>query len=384
MYPIADHGKMIADTVRMEAYSNAIRKVLKPGDVVLDVGTGSGIFALLACRFGAGRVFAIEPGHIIQLARETAKANGFDEKIEFIQKRSQDVSLPDRVDLIVSDLRGVLPLFGRHLATIADARHRFLKKSGCLIPRQDSLWAAIVNAPELYRRHTQPWDENPFGFDMQSGSSYRVHTWSKGRVLPRQLLVEPQSWALLDYTVRVNPNVNGALNWSVKKKDLAHGLLIWFDSVLADGISLSNSPHQPELIYGSAFFPWIKPVRLEPEDTVSVSLNGNLIGDDYLWRWDSRIHHQGHPEQIKESFNQSTFFGTPLSTGKLHKAAIGYVPDIHDDIRIDHYILALIDGRTSLGDIANLVSEKFPVRFSNFQDAVNRVGIVLKKYDDSY
>ena len=89
---------MIADRLRTNAYSEALRRVVKRGTVVLDIGTGSGILALLACRFGARKVYAIEPSDAIQIAREIAAANGCQEHIEFIQKVSTQTELPERAD----------------------------------------------------------------------------------------------------------------------------------------------------------------------------------------------------------------------------------------------------------------------------------------------
>src|ERR1044072_3208568 len=151
MYSIFSYGSMIADRPRMDAYARALRQAVRPGSVVLDIGTGTGIFAMLACRFGARQVYAIEPGDAIEVAREAAAANGFSERIEFIQGLSNSVVLPERADVIISDIRGVLPLFQHHLPTIIDARKRLLAPDGILIPRRDSLWAAIVQAPELYK-----------------------------------------------------------------------------------------------------------------------------------------------------------------------------------------------------------------------------------------
>ncbi|MDH3444335.1 MAG: 50S ribosomal protein L11 methyltransferase, partial [Deltaproteobacteria bacterium] len=56
MYSIFDYGSMIADHVRMDAYARALRRAVTADSVVLDIGTGTGIFALLACQFGARRV----------------------------------------------------------------------------------------------------------------------------------------------------------------------------------------------------------------------------------------------------------------------------------------------------------------------------------------
>jgi protein arginine N-methyltransferase 1 len=96
MYSTRAFGSMIADTVRMRAYTAALRAAVKPGDVVLDIGTGTGIFALLACQYGASKVYAIEPNDNIQVARKLARENGFQDRIEFIQDLSTKVDLPER------------------------------------------------------------------------------------------------------------------------------------------------------------------------------------------------------------------------------------------------------------------------------------------------
>lgn len=125
---------MIADKGRMDAYVKGLRQAVKPDSVVVDIGTGTGIFALLACQFGAKKVYAIEPSDAIQVAREIAKSNGYADRIEFIQKLSTQVNLPELADVIISDIRGMLPLFQQHIPAIADARTRLLAEGGILIP----------------------------------------------------------------------------------------------------------------------------------------------------------------------------------------------------------------------------------------------------------
>src|SRR5688572_30586099 len=117
---------MIADRVRMEAYQAALRRAVTPDSVVLDVGTGIGTFAILACRYGARRVFAVEPGDVVHLARRIAHDNGVADRIEFIQDVSTEITLPERADVMISDLRAVLPLFQQHIPSIGDARKRLL------------------------------------------------------------------------------------------------------------------------------------------------------------------------------------------------------------------------------------------------------------------
>src|SRR4051794_6240190 len=134
MYSISGFGEMIADRVRLDAYVEALRRHVKPGCVVVDIGAGTGIFSLLACKFGARRVYAIEPSDAAELIHQTARDNGCAERISVLRQPSSELTLPERADVIVSDLRGVLPAFHHHLADIADARQRLLAPGGTLIP----------------------------------------------------------------------------------------------------------------------------------------------------------------------------------------------------------------------------------------------------------
>src|SRR5688572_5881715 len=108
-YNLRGHAAMIADSVRMDAYAAALERAVRPGCVVLDIGTGAGMMALIACRLGARKVYAVDPGTSIHLARAAARDSGLADRIEFIQDLSTRVELPERADVIVCDLRGVLP-----------------------------------------------------------------------------------------------------------------------------------------------------------------------------------------------------------------------------------------------------------------------------------
>jgi protein arginine N-methyltransferase 1 len=371
---------MITDGPRMAAYVQALRQAVKPGAVVLDIGAGTGIFALLAGQFGARRVYAIEPNDAIQVGRDLAAANGYADRIEFIQELSTRVILPERADVIISDLRGVLPLCEGHIPAIADARRRLLAPGGVLIPQRDTLWAAVVEAPQVYERYTSPWADRSYELNMAAAQDIVTNTWRKGRVTPADLLVEPQCWATLDYTTITDPDIRAEVTWTAKRTGTAHGISVWFDAILAEGIGFSNAPDQPELIYGSAFFPWSTPLALAEGDTVAVTWQANLVGDDYIWRWATCILNQGRPGQVKANFNQSTFLGVPLSPTQLRRRAASHVPALNEDGQIVQFALKLMADSTSLGDIAQQVLERFPTRFTTWQEALSRAGELSLKY----
>src|SRR6185436_4184585 len=87
-------GQYLSDTARLSAFRAAIQEVVKPGNIVVDLGAGTGVLGLLACRAGAKRVFSIESTGIIQLTREISQANGFRDRTVFLNESSTRCSLP--------------------------------------------------------------------------------------------------------------------------------------------------------------------------------------------------------------------------------------------------------------------------------------------------
>jgi protein arginine N-methyltransferase 1 len=380
MYSIADYGDMIADQVRMNAYTEALRRSVKPGAIVIDLGAGIGVFAVLACQFGARKVYAIEPNDAIHVARQIAAANGYANRIEFIQELSTKVSLPEKADVIVSDLRGVLPLFDKHLITLADARKRLLARDGILIPQQDTLWATVVSAEETYYSYVAPWEEYNRGLDLGAARHITINTWGKGPVAAESFLTEPKIWTLLDYTREENTDFSGELNWEALKDGKADGLYLWFDTLLCDGIGFSNYPGKSAKVYGSAFFPWTSPVQLTAGDRIKVELKTNLVGGNYVWSWKTLVIDVAQSGKEKASFNQSTFFSTAYSPAQLRKQADNFVPSMNEDGLLDQFVLGLFNGERNQREIALKAMEQFPGRFARWQDALTHIAKLSIKY----
>lgn len=368
---------MIADAVRMDAYAAALQQVVRPGCVVLEIGTGVGLMAMLACRMGARRVYAVDPGDAIRLARTTARAAGLEDRIEFIQDVSTRVELGERADVVVSDLRGVLPPFEQHVASIADARDRLLAPGGVLVPRTDTLYAAPVAAEEDHRAITAPWDEHARGFDLAIARRAALNTWIKTRILPGQLLAGPRSWAVLDYRTLRDPDVAGTVRWTVERDGIMHGVAAWFDTALAEGIGYTTGPEGSETIYGTAFFPLLRPVPVEAGDRVEVELQARLIGDEYVWVWNTRV--EG-AQGVKAELRQSTFLSQPATTADLRKRAHDFRPVLGEQGRIDAAVLGMMDGGATLEEIARELRRRFPESFATWEAGLARAGRLSQAY----
>jgi protein arginine N-methyltransferase 1 len=283
--------------------------------------------------------------------------------------------------VLVSDLRGVLPLFQHHLPSIVDARQRLLTPGGVLIPGRDALRVAVACAPDLYEARVTPWDRNEYGLDMRAVSRLERNTWQRCHARADQVLLEAQTLATVDYATVDGPDVRGELRWTAERAGDAHGLLVWFDADLDAETGLTNAPGAPPVIYGQAFFPWSRPISLALEDTVSVAMAAVLVGEDYVWTWQTRVvDAEGHA--VKAEFRQSTFFGAPLSQATLAKRSAHHVPALNEEGRLDRLVLELLAERMPLGRIADEVFAKFPGRLPTRHQALSRVADLSTRYSD--
>lgn len=379
-YRVRDYGRMIRDRVRTDAYAQALEQVVRPDSVVLDIGTGSGMFALLAARSGARRVFAVEEADIIELARELAVKNGFADRITFVRNLSTRIALPEPVDVIVSDLHGALPMYKAHIPSIVDARRRHLAEAGALIPFRETLWAAPAELGTLYETRVSSWEVSPYGLDLAPASVYAANAWGGLEASADALLGDPARLAVLDYCSISSPNVKSSAELRATRSGTLHGVVIWFDSELAAGVGFSNAPGKPQTVYRQAFFPLLEPVGVTPNDVISFDFSASLVDDDYVFRWDTRISESSHPSHVKAAFTQSTLLASPLSPESLTTREAGYVPTRTDDGEVVAFVLGRADGQRTLGELSQEIAERFPELFRSPGDDLSFVTEVTQKY----
>jgi protein arginine N-methyltransferase 1 len=318
MYSLHGHGMMVADR-RSDLYADALRRTVRPGHVVIDVGTGTGLWALYACALGARRVIAIEPDAMIAFAMELARVNGFADRITFMSSSVADAVIDEPADVIVADLRDVLPFAPESVTGMMHAR-RWLKPGGVLIPQRDRLWMALVEAPEAYRVRAEPWETTRFGVDLSPLRRAALSLPRKERFKPRHLVTTPACWGEIDYRTVTAPHVTGESTLIAERTCVAHGLALWFDAELTDDVTMSNQPDAPPLLYGQAFLPWPAAVSLDAGDRIGVSVRVNHDGRDYTMTWKSVVT-AGMSGEIRATYDQSTFDAVPLVARAMDRHA---------------------------------------------------------------
>jgi type I protein arginine methyltransferase len=269
------HRTMIRDRIRTEAFRRAIESVVRPGDIVLDFGAGSGILSVFAAQAGASRVYAVEQTTIAVLAQETVIANGFEEIIHVIQGDVLDIELLERVDVIVSEWLGGFGIDEGMLVPLTAARDRWLKPGGVMIPNSVTAWTALVRDRYL-EEMVDFLRNNPYNLDLNelvdktlneihySGSFRHLAAADQGSEPGRlwtteaDLITLEQAAAPIEVETLLRVNESGTAN----------ALALWFSAELAPGISLSVGPGDPPTHWGMTTAPLSSPVELTPGMTV--------------------------------------------------------------------------------------------------------------------
>ena len=165
----------------------------------------------------------------------------------------------------------------------------------------------------------------------------------------------------------------GTMTWTCDREITLHGFGLWFNTELVPGIGFSNAPAAPRAIYGQAFFPFTNPVNACAGDTIAIDLRATLVGDDYVWAWETHHATASREGRTVTLLRQHSLDAMQLSPNDLLRRSDSFVPTLDDDAHIDQLILSTIDGHKSNGEIARIVQHAFPQRFPSWQDALGRV-----------
>ncbi len=136
------------DEERTNYFSRVLRKTVKSGSVVVDAGSGTGILGLLAAKYGASKVYCIELSkRFCKVIEQNAKNNGLLEKLIIINADAATIKLPEKVDLIVSEIISGGFFFEPQIQIINNLRN-FLKEGGLIIPERIDNYTELIDAQE--------------------------------------------------------------------------------------------------------------------------------------------------------------------------------------------------------------------------------------------
>lgn len=274
------HADMVFDATRVRSYESAIRRTVNPGDVVVDVGAGTGLLSFLCVKAGARLVYAIERSPILEWAKALARDNQMQDAIVFHNMDSRDVILPESADVVVSEIIGHLAFEEGLAEALVDAKSRFLRPGGTLIPGATTLYSALVHEHELYPTYIDGWG-TLWGINYSRLREKACKTVYICQIPERDLLSRPQAILATDFSEVVDELDGKHFSYRVLRDGLVNGLAFWFDASLAQHVSLSSGPWVNSH-WKQAFVPFERPlnVRRDEQVTVAISLKFRKLRTD--------------------------------------------------------------------------------------------------------
>ena len=379
-YDFVSYCSMLTDEKRLDSYVKALKETITPDSVVLDLGAGTGIFSILACDFGAKKVYSVEVNPLIKLLDDVIKERGYQDRIEIIQKFSSKIELEEKANVMVSDIHGGFPLFESSIETIIDARERLLTPDRVLIPRNETIYFAVSQAEEIYRSNVRRYLEDFHGFSIPSAERLVFNRWFSAKSKEEKLLSDSDVFAHIDYRTINETSFAKEFNWIIKEDGIAHGLRGWFENELSDGYGVSNSIEVEHTTYSSPFFPFEREVEVKQGDIVSAMVSAKYEKGDYAWSWKTDIYEAGDKTKVKAQFNQSVLASMYIEPDVVLKQSEYFVPNRNENAEVDLLILNSMDGEAMHGDIADALVEKYPDRFKKFEDALEYTAAFSQRY----
>ncbi len=274
------HFSMLNDIERNDAFSATLDRVVSPGAHVLDIGSGTGLLAMMAAKAGAGHVFTCEENPLLaELARQIVARHGLSAVVTVIPKRSTDlrvgIDLPRPADLIISEVvdcgligEGVLP-------TIRHARCHLLAPGGTLVPQSARIMGALVDSIAIDRLNRVG---SAGGFEVSLFNKVatrghfpvRLHTW------PHRWLSKPTELVGFDFAGDALADGHVETEFRVSSSGQAHMMVAWFEMTLTNGITLRNSPDNLASHWMQACIPFEMPLCVESGESVRVQFSWQL------------------------------------------------------------------------------------------------------------
>ena len=347
-----EHLGYVADATRLDLFKTALAKAISPGDTVADLGCGSGILGLLCLQAGAGKIYAIDDSAMLEVARETFERAGLGDRVACLRGKSGRIELPERVDAVVCDHVGYFGFDYGLIEFLADARRRFLKPGGRLMPSRLRLHAAAVGSQKCAEL-ARGWlaEAIPPEFHWLNGHALNAkHAVNLAR---EDVLGPPAVLGEIDLHAD-NPEFH---SWNAEVRSgragVVNGIAGWFECELAEGVWMTNSPLAEKPIQRSqAFLPIGEAVPVREGELVRMAVMARPA--EHVIAWSVEFPAAGR------RFDHSTWQGMLLSPEELLRANPEHVPRASREGRARMTVLGYCDGRRSAREIEQAVLRDHP------------------------
>ena len=358
---LEEHHGYLADRVKIAQYQAAIDRAVHPEHTVLDLGCGSGLLGLMALRAGASKVYFVEEGSVLEVARQTIMNAGFAGKSEFFLANSFELTLPERVDVVICDHVGYFGFDYGILGLLSDARQRFLKPGGVLIPEEIKLQVAPIES-EACRQLVDRWRDGSVPEDFTWLGTAAANTKHRMHLNGAELLADAAPIATLALGTEAQPFLSWNAEFRCTRDGTLDGIAGWFDCRLAKGVQMTNSPVAAERLNRPlAFLPIERPVPVSEGEPVNVTVMARHL--DNVIGWVAEL------PASDQRFSQTTFNGLLLDHDALTRAHPERLATLNERGRARQIVLSYCDGARTVAEVQAMIQRDQPDLFPSPQAA---------------
>jgi len=304
------HEIMLADKVRMDAYHKAIQKYVKKGDVVIDLGTGSGILSFFASLQSPKEVYAIEHSNkMIEGAEATAKHNRIT-NITFVNVNSKNFSTKERADVLLQEQIGGFLFDENMVANVVDLRDKALKPGGVILPSKFELFIEPVKI--VNEKHIPfIWEQRLYNVSFECLRNLKEEANGHYGYLfiePDAIdyfLCEPERVLFVDLQTVKTEDVPSTIRYvrRIERDGQVDGFCLYFNAIFDDEIKFSTSPGAPKTHFG--------PILLREEsrefkrgEWIEFNMKIDDLKEKNTYRWSSK---KLNLDELSERTEKSVF-----------------------------------------------------------------------------
>ena len=279
---VLDQMSMALDPVRNKVYFQELDRIITPDSVVLDLGAGLGVLGLYAAKLGAKHVYMVEPEAVIKLIPKIARDNGLSDKISCLRGTIEEVTLPEKVDVIISVFTGNFLLNENLLPSLFQARDKYLKPDGVLLPKAGEMWLTPVSNEKFYTNRISNANNEHYGLDLSALHPFACNEAKAMNAFEEEhYLCKPQCLKRIDFASSSASRCHEEVEFLISKSVDCHGFLGWLEIDLGGQI-LSTGPHAPKTHWSPIYFPCESPIALSKGELLTISVHKD---GESPWSW---------------------------------------------------------------------------------------------------
>lgn len=256
-------SQCLIDEPRTLAFEEAINSTVKKDDVVIDIGTGSGIMALFAARSGAKEVYALEyDSYIAKIANNNFKNNNLQNIKEIFAGDARAFKYPDNISFSVVIMEMLTTgMVDEYQVQAINNLHKQNKVSSetRFIPKTQNTFVALVNS-----------NHEMYGLKLKMVK----HLWNNLSQNLRPTIIS-KSYLLntINFNELNNDYCDAEVSLVAESDGLVNGVLLTSETIMTDSIILKDT----ETLNAPVIVP-IDEIEVKKGETINIKVNYKFGG----------------------------------------------------------------------------------------------------------